>query len=366
MPNEASVRQKIEIVLGWSRGESARAIAEYVKLGKSAVCHWIKERKRGGDMETKPRSGRPPALSSRAKFFAHRALPRPGFGSLAKVAAALRDKGYTPEVVSTSTLSRMLKEPAMKAAGRLVADRSRPKPALSKLDKDRRSQFAGNHTETDWDQVMFTDRKRFYFRYPGCSVPRVQWHKQGEKRVATKPSSPLCVNVYMGITRYGPTEPVFITGTSRQPHTYFTKGGKPARNVTSKEYSYVLKHHLLPQGQKLMSAHHHHTWYFQQDNDPAHKDAVNTIAQYNSSRGTSIRLLANWPPHSPDLNLIENVWGAVQSNLDELGSKTFTQFKSNLIKLLASVPQESLVNAFKGMPKRVNDVISLKGDRLKH
>lgn len=115
-----------------------------------------------------------------------------------------------------------------------------------------------------------------------------------------------------------------------------------------------------------MSAHHHHTWYFQQDNDPAHRDASNTIAMYNNSRGTNIRLLANWPPHSPDLNLIENVWGAVQANLDQLGSKTFAQFKSNLIKLLTSVPHEWLVNAYLGMPKRVNIVISLKGDKLKH
>jgi hypothetical protein len=260
----------------------------------------------------------------------------------------------------------MLKERAMRLPTRLVADRSRPRRALTDYDKSRRLQFATAHVNTDWDNVMFTDRKRFYFRYPGSKVAGVQWVERGQKRQAIKAGRPLCVNVYMGITKYGTTGPIFITGTSKHHTTFTTKGGKPARNITTSEYEHVLKSHLLPKGNQLMKQHGHTSWVFQQDNDPAHRAAWYTICKYKRRHNTRIHLLPKWPPHSPDLNLIENVWGAVQSILDQIGCKTFARFKTKLIHLLSVVPQQWLVRAYMGMPQRIKDTISLGGDKTKH
>lgn len=361
-----TTRQKIEIVLGLERGKSERKIAAAVQLSRGAVRTWIKEWKRGGDMDTKHKSGRPQLLSKRAKLYARRLLKQPGFGGLAEAARALKAAGLTTTVVSASTLSRMLQEPAMMRPTRLVADRSRPARALTQLDTTRRLEFAKANILRSWDNVMFTDRKRFYFKYPGSSVPRVQWHEKGQKRLVFQVNRPMCVNVYMGITLYGTTEPVFITGTSKQPIIFKTKGGKPARNITIEEYETVMEKHLLPQGQLLMKAHGHTTWWFQQDNDPAHTLASDTILKYNRSHPTRIKLLPKWPPHSPDLNLIENVWAVVQAQIDKMGCKSFPVFKSKLRMLLKCVPQDWLVMAYTGMPKRIQDVINLGGGKTKH
>lgn len=361
-----TARQKIEIVLGLERGKSQRQIATAVQLSRGAVRTWVKEWKQGGDMDTKHKSGRPQLLSQRAKLYARRLLKQPGFGGLAKAARALKAAGFTTTVVSASTLSRMLKEPLMMRPTRLVADRSRPARALTHLDTTRRLEFAKANTQRSWDNVMFTDRKRFYFRYPGSSVPRVQWHEQGHRRVVFSVNRPMCVNVYMGITKYGTTDPVFITGTSKQPTTFMTRGGNPARNITIAEYKTVMEKHLLPQGRLLMKAHGHTIWWFQQDNDPAHTHALSTIQEYNRSSTIKVKLLPKWPPHSPDLSLIENVWAVVQEQIDKLGCKSFPVFKSKLRMLLKCVPQPWLVKAYTGMPKRIQQVVNLEGGKTKH
>lgn len=45
-----------------------------------------------------------------------------------------------------------------------------------------------------------------------------------------------------------------------------------------------------------------------------------------SGRRASVNLLPNWPPNSPYLNPMENVWSWVQSQVDAKVCKTFEDF----------------------------------------
>lgn len=170
----------------------------------------------------------------------------------------------------------------------------------------------------------------------------------------------------MGITKYGATEPVIITGSSNQQSKFITRAGKPARTITSAEYEYVLRDHLLPDGDKLMRAHGHRSWVFQQDNDPAHGRANDVITAYRRRHTTSIELLPDWPPHSPDLNLIENWWAVVDQYMSGLGCKTFPEYRDKLCSALKAVPATWLHNAYKGMAERLQDTIRLGGGKTKH
>ena len=366
MPKVTSVRQRISIVLLSTEGLSERKIAKEVGVSRGAVRHWVAEWNSGSDMEENPRPGRPPVFSSAAKKLAVRLLKQPGFGSLDHAARVLYSKGATPNVLHRSTLSRMLRERSMGVPSRLVPDRRAPAYALTALDMSRRLNFARANLSRDWSKVMFTDRKRLYFRYPGSKVATVQWHEKGQKREVFRPTNPQCVNVYMGITKFGTTGAVTVAGTSKHKSPFLTKAGKPARNITAQEYAHVMKDQLLPLGQALMDAHGHREWWFQQDNDPTHRGAQGVIAKYNKDTKSCCRLLLNWPPHRPDLSPIENIWAVVQAQVNAKGYKTFDQFQKGVLLALKSVPTSCLEAMYAGMRGRLEATIAGGGKKLKH
>lgn len=49
-------------------------------------------------------------------------------------------------------------------------------------------------------------------------------------------------------------------------------------------------------------------------------------------------VLGEWPPHSPDLSPIENVWGIVQREVDALGCKNFKEFELEVVDKLQNFP----------------------------
>ena len=121
---------------------------------------------------------------------------------------------------------------------------------------------------------MFTDRKRFPFRFPGAKVGKGKWIKGEEKHEANMVNHPHGVNVYGGLTPYGMTILAEVAGTTGKKSSYITVKGMPASNITSSEYEHVLSDTLLPQGQLLFSQGAGlSSWVLQQDNDPAHSVA---------------------------------------------------------------------------------------------
>ena len=78
------------------------------------------------------------------------------------------------------------------------------------------------------------------------------------------------------------------------------------------------------------------------------------------------------PPHSPDLNPIENVFNLVAKKLSSDAVK-HSIFKETYAKLVESVENtylsytaEPIDNIIKSMPKRISQVIQSKGHRLEY
>ena len=101
-----------------------------------------------------------------------------------------------------------------------------------------------------------------------------------------------------------------------------------------------------------------------EDNDPKHKSKVATKAKEESK----FQLVTNYPPQSPDLNPIENLWiiwdKAVHKrnpkNLEELRKFAHEEWK----KLNERMPLlEELVNS---MPRRLNALIEKNGWNTKY
>jgi hypothetical protein len=123
---------------------------------------------------------------------------------------------------------------------------------------------------------------------------------------------------------------------------------------------------FLPQGTAMFSTQGMGSWVLQQDNDPTHRVAVDAIKEWNAKRGSSITLLPSWPPSSPDLNPIENMWSYVDARVQAQGPTSFEAFKQAIIHELGHVPRNVLHNLINSMPRRMDQVIKREGDKTKY
>lgn len=306
-------------------------------------------------------------MTPQAAVAAYKLLVNDKVGPAKVVASELHARGLTKHVVDKKTIIRAAKSVARTHGECIRAVRGQPAKALTHLTIQKRLQFCSlNVSRTTWRNVMFTDRKRFYFKFPGSSVQPVTWVRHGECREAHMPNHPLCVNVYAGLTWYGVTKLHIVAGTSKHKSMYKNKLGATARNITQAEYNTVLTQTLLPEAERLFRTHNVTAWTFQQDNDPAHKNACKIIAEYNTQHASNILLMQNWPPSSPDLSPIENLWAIVQSKMDAKGCKTFDEFQSALHLEWQSIASTLTVSFVRSMRARIAMCIQNKGCKTKY
>lgn len=217
---------------------------------------------------------------------------------------------------------------------------------------------------------MYTDRKKLVFRWPGSKVAPCRWELAGEGSAphqgVYQPSHPQTLNVYAGITMYGVTNVHIVAGTSTYKPCHVNKQGAPAKNITSAEYRDVLFKTLLREGQRLFGIPGLTSWVLQQDGDPTHAVAHGVVRTWNRSHASNVQLLKNWPPNSPDLNPIENVWAYVQAKVNKKGCSSFPEFKAAVIYELKHIDKRMLTKLIKSMPKRIAEVIARGGGKTKY
>lgn len=345
-------------------GVNHREIAKQVGVHLSTVKRWASKDDRTGSVALGRSSGRPRKMPPAACKRAQQLLLSGEEGGARFVAVKIYSEGLTDGKVSASTVVRAVRRWTADHGDRLICLRGRPRKAMTHAMQKKRMAFAARHRHRRWDTVMFTDRCRFYFRFPGSRVMRCQWtlkslkHLEGEFR----PNKPMCYNVYGGITRFGVTKLHPVTGTSKMKSCFTNLQGQTARNITKAEYRDVLKKTLLKEGRRIFSVQGMHGFVLQQDNDPCHTAAHSEIVAWNQLRGTGVvDLLKDWPGNSPDLSPIENVWAWVDAEVAAKGCKTFEEFCSEVDRTFASIPRSMLENLFDSMPNRLERCLNTVG-----
>lgn len=349
---------RYSIIAYWKQGMSERSIATTLEIHRSIVQRWIKRYRTTGTVSV-GHGGRSPVLSDEAAARVVQLLVDEG-SNADKAAQQLYNEGLAPRRVHKTTIIRAARreEPGIKLA------QGPPAKQLTAKNKAQRMAFAeANKARLSWDSVMFTDRKRFTFKYPGQRVKLQRWVKEGTKHEAYTVSHPKSVNIYAGVTRFGVTKPHIVTGTSHHKSDFINKKGNKAKNITAGEYAHVLQQTLFPEGLRLFDSKGVTNWVFQQDNDPCHKQAATLLMKWSKTQGCNPTLLQKWPPHSPDLNLIENMWAYCQRRVDERGCKTFQEFQQAVLEEVQNVPLSVLRGLFDSMPNRIALVIEKEGDK---
>ena len=365
-----SENDKDRIISEWLALHNYTQVAVGLNMDRKTVRRWVMRWKEGESMRHRHGGGRKPLLSHEAREMAVELLHSKKCGTTKEAAAQLHAQGLTGHVVSSPTITRGIRKHGQEGGKRLHAVRGRPRKRLSMDTRRKRLAFAIDNRSRDWSKVLFTDRKRFLFRYPCATVRRCEWLEEGEERSASAVNHPQSLNLYAGMSLHGTTQPHLVEGTSKRgPSRYLNQQGQPARNITASEYADVLNSTLLPEGERLFSDprnHHVRPWVLQQDNDPSHSKAVEVVGKYNARCSTQASVLLAWPPNSPDLNPIENLWGWLDEKVDSLGCKSFDAYSKAVRQQLAMVPSTLLGSLVDSLPRRMAEVIRLEGGKIKY
>jgi hypothetical protein len=198
---------------------------------------------------------------------------------------------------------------------------------LTALHIARRLSFAYSmlNAGTFSENIIFSDESRF----AQCNDSKWIWRRRGD------------VNdeVFADKVKYPSTTMVFgAIGKGFRSKLCFPDG-----SVTSWSYLRMLEEEEIISS---MDARYGKGGYvFQQDGAPAHTSR-DTLLRLRFQ----VRLLATWPANSPDLNVIEHVWGMMKRVLSSLAIGSEAELKAALTTIWMEIPQDvldSLVDSFR-------------------
>ncbi|KAI6648132.1 hypothetical protein LOD99_11941 [Oopsacas minuta] len=219
--------------------------------------------------------------------------------------------------VSISTLYAQVKRQ------NFVSKRAVRVPALTDLHISKRIAWCKEMKCFDWSKTFFTDE---------CSVwldsGRVNmWIKKGQTVHLPTFRHPSKVHLWGGISIMGTTHRRIFTENSNQV-----------------VYISTLRECLIEEA----NAKYGDSWVLQEDDSPVH-----TGRAAKGWKTEFVPLRIDWPPNSPDLAPIENLWAVLKRRLIVLHPKTVSQLKQAIQDIWATFDPDFLRPFCTSMLKRI-------------
>ena len=125
-------------------------------------------------------------------------------------------------------------------------------------------------------------------------------------------------------------------------------------NINSLKYQEVLAASYIPN--------HKRGQILQQDGAPSHT----SISRSKFLKAKKIKVLQDWPAQSPDMNIIEHVWGRMKeeawktkpNNLDELWEACKTAF--------FAIPDDFINKLYESLPNHTDAVLQAHGSHTRY
>ena len=211
---------------------------------------------------------------------------------------------------------------------------------VSENQRQKRVEFCTHHLQnnTDWTSVLFSDESSFYLD----NDHRWVWRRRGEEKIE---------EIQHRTTKY--TKKVMMFGgiSYRWKSPLICVDG----NIDSEVYcdecidgtGMILK---------MNEIYGYRKWKLLQDGAPCHTSAqtLDYIRNY-------IDLVENWPPNSPDLNVIENLWSIIKRRVEELRPGSLQELVDLIFTVWESIPMDLIRRLIDSMGDRLRKVVSLNG-----
>ena len=103
-------------------------------------------------------------------------------------------------------------------------------------------------------------------------------------------------------------------------------------------------------------------WIFQQDGASPHQ--ANTTKQFLAAHCQALASDLHWPAHSPDLNVIENLWAILKHKMPRQGATTEDELWEQVQRVWNEITIDQINNLVESFRLRLLAVIALHGESL--
>lgn len=299
-------------------------ISKLVNVSERTIYSWVKKVEEGINiLDTTQKATRTQKIDAQLRQnIASEAINRP-FISTRKLAAE-RD-------ISHTSVRTILQEEGMKY-GKIHRE-----TRLSAENKQKRVTFSK-------EMLAYKGRKiknTFYSDEMGIKLSEIQkekaWQLPRKKVKRQNVVQDVKVNCWAGISWNGATS----------LHIF-------KENLTNNLYQGIVQEHI----KEMQALYPNKTFYLQQDNHPAH-GRLDFLDEYQNFK------VLDFPPYSPDLNIIENLWATLKDRVAQDAPRTENRLVNSLRTHWQELTKvENLKPYFRSLEERLHECIEKKGTRL--
>ena len=118
----------------------------------------------------------------------------------------------------------------------------------------------------------------------------------------------------------------------------------------------ILKEHLMKSANMFWPV---GLWHFQQDNDPKHTSRI--VSDYLERELCIKDYCIRWPPYSPDLNPIENLWADLKKRVEKRNATTVEELEAAVKLEWAATDKQLCSKLVASMPNRLAALLEHRG-----
>jgi transposase len=324
-----SQEQRLAIRILRKEGYEVAAIAARIPCHENTVRHWLAH----DDTHDSPRSGR------KRKTTAEQDEAIMDEAKSTKFTTPRRIRRKLGLDVSSRTIDRRLIEHGL--FGRVA----RHKKKFSDAEKRKRLSFAEgykNWTADDWMKVVFADEKIFWGEgfWGQVFVRRPKGEALNPDYCVDQDPHPVKVSAWACFSGHG------------LGYMYIFN-----ENMDAKKLKDILGTHLIESAELHFDIAHAEQWWFLQDNAPQHKSVLIRTWLFNNG----IQCI-DFPPYSPDLNPIENLWADLARRVEQFQCGSMEELQDIVAEQWKETDKELLRKLARSMPERCQAVIDAHGD----